>query len=185
MMRLSVVRPSVLAATRRIRVAAVARQATRLFSLALLGTAAAVAPGGAAAFTFKDGTTLHCIARGEPVEEYNAPPGHPLILRNHIAITEPNGSGYRIVWNAAKLGSLPPDMHDFIFFHECAHASVPTRDEFVANCVGLMAMRGAGRAGFAVETRLAAFYGRNSSYWQKTLECANANREAPVPLAPR
>jgi hypothetical protein len=155
----------------------------RLLRITLFGTALAAA-GGAAAFTFSDGTALQCIARGELVEEYNAPPDDPLVLRNHTGITQPTGSGYRITWNAAKLGRLPPDVHDFIFFHECAHATVPTRDEFVANCVGLKAMRAAGRAGFAVETRLAAFYGPNSFYWQKTLECANANRNPPAPPAP-
>ncbi len=157
----------------------------RLFRRTLCIAAIAVTAGGAAAFTLSDGTTLQCIARGEPVAEYNAPPGHPLVVRNQTGLAEPTGSGYRITWNAAKLGSLPPEVHDFIFFHECAHASVPTRDEFLANCVGLKAMRAAGRAGFAVETRLAAFYGANSIYWQKTLECANAKRDAPAPAAPR
>ena len=80
-----------------------------------------------------------------------------------------------------KLNSLPPDVHDFIFFHECAHARIPTRDELRANCVGLKAMREAGRAGFAVESRLAAFYGPGNDYWAKTLRCADAESAAPSP----
>ena len=72
-------------------------------------------------------------------------------------------------------------MHDFIFFHECAHASVPTQSEVTANCVGLQAMRTAGRAGFGVESKLAAFYGQNNPYWSKTLSCANAFKESPKP----
>ena len=156
----------------------------RLLRLALFGTALAAA-GGAAAFTFSDGTTLQCIARGGPVAEYDAPPDHPLVRRNHVAITEPDGAGYRITWNRARLASLPPEVHDFIFFHECAHASLPTRDEFVANCAGLKAMRAVGRAGFAVEARLAAFYGPGNLAWQKTVACANAGSNPPALPAPQ
>lgn len=135
----------------------------------------------AGAFTFSDGTTMRCIAAGQPVEEYDAPPGHELVVRNHTGVVEANGSGYRIVWNPASLNRLPPDMHDFIFFHECAHASVPTRDELIANCVGLQVMRASGRAGFAVETRLGAFYGPSSEYWRQTVACADAGTKPRAP----
>lgn len=84
------------------------------------------------------------------------------------------GSSYQIVWNAQKLAALPAVVHDFLFFHECAHAKVPTTDEVQANCTGLIDMRAAGRAGFAVETRLAAFYGAANDYWKNTLRCADA-----------
>lgn len=152
-------------------------------ALCLLGihAAALVASRGAVAFTFADGTSTRCTARSGPVAEIAAPPGHPVLLRGRIALTEPTASGYHIIWNEPQLKTLPPEMHDFIFFHECAHALVPTNDELTANCVGLQIMRAAGRAGFAVEAKLAAFYGPASLYWQKTLECANAARE-PVKL---
>jgi len=133
-----------------------------------------VAGREAAAFTFSDGTTMRCIVGGAPIEEIMAAPSHPVVQRGRIAITGKVGSSYQIVWNEAQLQALPPEMHDFIFFHECAHASVPTQSEVTANCVGLQAMRTAGRAGFKVESRLAAFYGPNSAYWQQTLACANA-----------
>jgi hypothetical protein len=138
-----------------------------------------VVGGEASAFTFADGTTTRCTARGGTVAEVMAPQGHPVIARGRIALTERAGSGYRIIWNEAQLRTLPREMHDFIFFHECAHALVPTEDELTANCVGLQIMRAAGRGGFAVESKLAAFYGAGSEYWRKTLECANAAR-APV-----
>jgi hypothetical protein len=142
---------------------------------------ALTASRAADAFTFADGTTMRCIVEGQLVEEYVAPSDHPLVVRNHTGIVETHGSGYRIAWNAANLNSLPPDVRDFIFFHECAHASVPTRDELVANCVGLKAMRAAGRAGFAVEARLGAFYGAGSEYWRRTVECADAVKNPPAP----
>ncbi len=164
---------------------AAARDAARRGALRrlLLCTAAMVVSHAVSAFTFSDGTTMHCFAAGQPVAEYEAPPKHPLVAANHAGLVEPDGSGYRIAWNTAILSTLPPEMHDFIFFHECAHASVPTRDELLANCVGLKTMRAVGRAGFAVETHLGAFYGRGNEYWRETLACANASdKPAPPPV---
>ena len=143
---------------------------TRVFAGCVLFALAA----NAAAFTFSDGSTMQCLVGGKPIEEEIAAPSHPVIGQRRIALTEPAGGTYRIVWNEAQLEALPPEMHDFIFFHECAHASVPTKSEVAANCVGLQAMRTAGRAGFKVESRLAAFYGPDNAYWRQTLACANA-----------
>ena len=145
-------------------------------SLALCGILA-VAPQ-ASAFTFSDGSAMRCYVDGAPIDERFAPVS---VLHGRIALTERAGASYQILWNEAQLKTLPAQMHDFIFFHECAHASVPTQDEVVANCVGLQAMRAAGRAGFAVESKLAAFYGPGSVYWRKTLACANAFKPAPSP----
>ncbi|HEY2864151.1 MAG TPA: hypothetical protein VGK37_11080 [Casimicrobiaceae bacterium] len=124
------------------------------------------------AFTFADGTTASCIARGEAVPEYSPPPGTEAMTFTGRTLRV--GSGYQIVWNAQKLSALPPQVHDLLFFHECAHAKVPTTDEVQANCVGLKDMRAAGRAGVAVEARLAAFFGATNDYWVNTLRCANA-----------
>jgi hypothetical protein len=145
------------------------------------GGALLAVTSAAAAFTFTDGTTMRCLVGGSPVPEIAMPASLPPAVLRRIALTERAGSGYRILWNEAQLKTLPPEMHDFIFFHECAHASVPTQNEVTANCVGLQAMRSAGRAGFAVESKLAAFYGAGSEYWRETLACANAYKEAPKP----
>ncbi len=150
----------------------------------LVGVAAMAVSRAVGAFLFSDGTTMHCFAAGEPVMEYDAPPTHPLVVANHAGLVEQNGSGYRIAWNADILQNLPPEVHDFIFFHECAHASVPTQDEVLANCVGLKTMRAVGRAGFAVETRLGAFYGPGNAYWRKTLACANGSDNPATPPIP-
>ena len=148
---------------------------------ALLYAAALIAMRDASAFTFADGTTTRCTVRGGAVAEVAAPAGHPVVVRGRIAITEPAGSRYRIIWNEAQLKTLPPEMHDFIFFHECAHALVPTPDELTANCVGLQIMRATGRAGVAVEAKLDAFYGPGNEYWRKTVECANAVKDPAKP----
>lgn len=141
-----------------------------------------VAAQQATAFTFSDGTSASCVARGETVLEYSPPPGTEVM--NFTGRTVKVGSGYQIVWNAQKLAALPPAMHDFLFFHECAHAKVPTTDEVEANCVGLRDMRAAGRAGLAVEAKLAAFYGANNGYWVSTLRCANAEAKPAGATAP-
>lgn len=142
----------------------------RLEFVVAVGCLAAAQQAGA--FTFSDGTSATCVARGETVSEYAPPTGTEVM--NFTGKTVKVGSGYQIIWNAQKLAGLPPAMHDLLFFHECAHAKVPTTDEVEANCVGLKDMRAAGRAGLAVEAKLAAFYGATNGYWVSTLRCANA-----------
>jgi len=139
-----------------------------------------VMAAGACAFTFTDGTISTCTAAGRTVIEIDSPPGSAIHKMGYTGITSQAGSGYQINWNTEKLMSLPAVVHDFIFFHECAHARIPTRDELKANCEGLKDMRAAGRAGFAVESRLGTFYGVGNEYWAKTLKCANEDA-APAP----
>src|SRR5262245_44065967 len=94
------------------------------FSLLALLTLTA---GSAEAFTMSDGTTVRCTsARGLPVIEVYEP--FPTSDYTGITVSLPDGSA-RITWNQQKLNSLPREAHDFIFFHECAHAKVPTSDE--------------------------------------------------------
>jgi hypothetical protein len=142
----------------------------RLEFVVAIGCLAAAQQAGA--FTFSDGTSASCVARGETVPEYAPPSGTEVM--NFTGKTVKVGSGYQIVWNAQKLAALPHEIHDLLFFHECAHANVPTTDEVQANCVGLKDMRAAGRAGLAVEAKLASFYGATNGYWVSTLRCANA-----------
>ena len=140
-------------------------------TLRLLLWATAALAGPALAFTFADGTTARCTARGQVVPETDLSQGaEPPPFAGRAV---PEGSGYRILWNMAKLDALPPAMHDYLFFHECAHARLPTRDETEANCVGLQDMRAAGKAGPEIEAKIAAFYGSGSDYWARTLRCAD------------
>jgi len=147
--------------------------------LVLYGAALLLAPPLAAAFTLADSTRVDCIAGGKQVVEVDASPADEVYRLGRTAIVTSTGSSYRITWNATKLQSLPAEVHDFMFFHECAHARVPTQDELKANCAGLKEMRAAGRAGFAVETKLAAFYGPRNAYWENTLKCAAAEAGSP------
>lgn len=139
----------------------------------------------ASAFMFSDGSTMRCIARGEVVPETYAPAGDPFEALGRVGRVEKWGNGYRITWSAQRLKSLSPEAHDFIFFHECAHAQIPTEIELAANCAGLLAMRRAGRAGPAFEQKLRAYFGGHP-YWEDTFRCADeedakAGRVAPPP----
>ncbi len=134
-------------------------------------------PPGVFAFTFSDGTSASCIAAGRAVSEVDAQ--GPAAAGFTGKAVDDEGEP-RIVWNRAKLAALPPVMHDYIFFHECAHLRVPTRDEIKANCVGLKDMRAAGRAGAKVEAEIAAFFGAGNDYWARTLRCANDEPTAPA-----
>jgi len=129
-------------------------------------------PRTAAAFTFRDGSTMACVARGAVVLEVFAGPDDPFARLNRVGLAEKTGDGFRITWNQQRLQMLPPELHDFVFFHECAHATVPTESEPEANCAGLKAMRAAGRAGPAVEAKLRAMF-PNNAYWTETFACAD------------
>ena len=59
-----------------------------------------------------DGTTTRCHRPRRACCGNRCPADHPVVVRGRIAITEPTGSGYRIIWNEAQLKTLPPEMHD-------------------------------------------------------------------------
>jgi hypothetical protein len=136
-------------------------------------------------FTFSDGTTTSCrTSSGKIVEQVYLPQlAANFVVAGYTGVTTslPDGSA-RITWNIGKLNSLSAAPHDYIYFHECAHAHVPTSDELVANCVGLVDMREAGRSSPGVESELQVFhaalgdmgppYGTGSQFWAKTAQCA-------------
>ena len=139
----------------------------------------------AQAFTFSSGQNTTChSANGQPALEVTVPTlGGPFHTGyTGITMVAPNGSA-QITWDGPKLTSLPAPVHDFIYFHECAHAHVPTSDELVANCVGLADMRAAGMATPAIEAQIGQFhaslgdmgprYGIGTTYWNNTVQCAD------------
>lgn len=115
---------------------------------------------------------MTCTAGGVAVLEVMTEPDDPFTRLNRIGLAEKTSDGYRITWSRQRLQTLPPELHDFVFFHECAHAMVPTESEPEANCAGLKAMRAAGRAGPAVEQKLRAMF-PNNAYWTATFACAD------------
>src|ERR1700726_1817154 len=88
--------------------------------------ASLVASGGADAFTFADGTSASCVAGGKTVTEVDAEASQAGVDFTGKPVR--TSSGFLIIWNAERLKALPPEVHDYLFFHECAHARVPTAD---------------------------------------------------------
>jgi hypothetical protein len=143
-----------------------------------------VRPDAAAAFTFSDGAQAPCLTDEGVATEYVHPPGDATAPGGFIGFTHLDpAAGWIIDWNGLMLSSAPSYAHDFIFFHECAHAKARTFDELKANCLGLIDMRAAGRAGPKIEARLAVYhqklgymgrqYGWGNDYWARTVACAN------------
>jgi hypothetical protein len=158
---------------------------TMALSFALVAAMAGSATT-AAAFMFSDGTTGQCIARGEIVPEALAGPADTE-MANRIGWAHRVGDKWQITWNAGRLNALPHELHDFLFFHECAHVRVPTEVEIEANCAGLIQMRAAGRAGPEYEQRLKSVVAIKQPYWRNTFACADdsaARAEAGAPPKP-
>jgi hypothetical protein len=145
---------------------------------ASLAVAGAFATSAAHAFAMADGTIVQCIARGAVVPEVYAGADNPFAKLGRTGLAERIDGGYRITWNTERLASLPPEVRDFIFFHECAHARVPTENELEANCAGLLDMRAAGRAGPAFEKKLRSYF-PGVAYWADTFTCADAAAKLP------
>jgi hypothetical protein len=152
-------------------------------AILLTGIASAIASCAASAFMFADGTTAQCIAHGQVVQEKIAALGDPAVAKR-TALTSRAGDGWQIVWNQERLKALPPELRDFLFFHECAHARVPTDVELEANCAGLIDMRAAGRAGPEFEARFQKQVDMRHAYWIDTFECANEHRRRATSSRP-
>ncbi len=158
---------------------------TTRFRAALAASLLALAfAGPAAAFTFADGMPGQCVVGGQVATEIYALPTDPFVPQNRTALTERTDAGGRITWNVERLRGLPPEVRDFLFFHECAHLRVPTDVELEANCAGLRDMRAAGRAGPAFEARLRSYFPADNEYWNETFRCANAGKAPPAAPAP-
>ena len=102
-----------------------------------------------------------------------------------------DGAGWPIiVFNRFELGRYPPVVELFAYHHECAHLTLPTTDEVLANCEGLLAMRRSGDITPALEATLRdthysfteldlQYGGSGRAFWDATVECAD------LPLLPR
>ena len=146
---------------------------SRTFQALVSALALLAATSPAIGFTFRDGSTMQCVVDGEVIVEVVPPPGDAFYAQPRTGHAVRSGEGYRILWNQARLQSLPDEVHDFIFFHECAHARLRTENEADANCTGLLDMRAAGRAGPAVEGRIRALFGTGNRFWAETFACAD------------
>jgi hypothetical protein len=159
---------------------------------AALALMVAIPARPAQAFRFSDGTVGSCRDHnGRIVGETISP-----VPQYYTGLTRPTGDGrWTISWDAQKLSALGAAARDYLFFHECAHAKVPTADELQANCQGLIDMRSARRSSRAREAELARFhaalgymgyqYGQGAILWQRTMQCAGGGTPGQAEMSTR
>ena len=158
------------------------------------------APFSGLAFERSDGITVHCeVTRGDEsriVREVWLGHGdvgdrHPA-LGGAAAVVRPGADGWPVIFFdsvvfRAMLAS-DPHMSDFIFYHECAHAQDPKRDEIEANCEAYLELEKLGvltpeRLDALASThkkmlRLPSRYGGSGEiFWERTLSCVKSRRD--------
>ena len=96
-----------------------------------------------------------------------------------------DGAGWPIiVFNRFELNRYPPVVELFAYHHECAHLTLPTTHEVLANCEGLLAMRRSGDITPALEATLRdthysfteldlQYGGSGPAFWDATVGCAD------------
>lgn len=153
----------------------------------------------AQAFDRSDGVQVQCIVEhnGEQriVNEVWLGHGdtgdrHPE-LGGAAAVVRPDEQGWPVIYfdrvTIKPMRENEPHMLDFIFYHECAHATDPTRDEIAANCEAYLELDRLGMMNETLEHALARSHrkmmrlpsrygGSGAAFWDKTMACVNARR---------
>ena len=100
------------------------------------------------------------------------------------AIATYNNEGWpMIVFDVSKLRALPMVAIRYTYYHECAHLSLPTRDEIRANCVGLINMRKNNdilpreeailrEVHYSLNVLPRQYGGNGRVFWDATIKCA-------------
>ncbi len=167
----------------------------RLILLSLLS----VALPAAQAFDRSDGATVQCVIerQGERrivPEEWlghgDHGDRHPA-LGGAAAVVRPDKDGWPVIYfdnvTIKSMREKDPHMLDFIFYHECAHATDPARDEIEANCEAYLTLDRLGLMSEALERALAhthrkmmrlpsRYGGSGAAFWDKTMACVSERR---------
>lgn len=171
--------------------------------LPALMLALSVATGIAHAYERSDGSVVQCVVerngeRRVVVEEWlghgDAGDRHPE-LGGAAAVVRPDDDGWPVIfYDRVTIRSIrenDPHMLDFIYYHECAHATDPTRDEIGANCEAFLELERLGLMNETLEAALARTHrkmlrlpsrygGSGAAFWDKTMACVNEQRHAPA-----
>lgn len=159
----------------------------------------------AGAYERSDGVSVQCVIErnGEQrvvPEEWlghgEAGDRHPA-LGGAAAVVRPDKEGWPVIYfdqvTVKGIRANDPHMLDFIFYHECAHASEPTRDEIDANCEAYLQLEQLGMMNETLERALAhthrkmmrlpsRYGGSGAAFWDKTMACVSERRaQARVP----
>ncbi len=153
------------------------------------------------AFDRSDGVQVQCVVErgGERhiVEEVwlghgDAGDRHPE-LGGAAAVVRIDEQGWPVIsFDRVTIKSIrdkDPHMLDFIFYHECAHATDAARDEIEANCEAYLELERLGMMNEELEHALARTHrkmmrlpsrygGSGTAFWDKTMACVNARRTA-------
>ncbi len=170
------------------------------------------AASGAQAFERSDGAKVECVVerngeRRVVPEQWlghgDAGDRHPE-LGGAAAVVRPDKDGWPVIYfdnvTIRQIRASDPHMLDFIFYHECAHATGPERDEIGANCEAYLEMEKLGMMNEALDKALARTHrrmlrlpsrygGSGAAFWDKTMECVNqrhalaggSETQAPAP----
>ena len=87
------------------------------------------------------------------------------------------------MFDVSELKKLPMIAVRYVYYHECAHLSVPTWNEIEANCVGLLNMRKNNdisrreetvlrRVHYALKYLPPQYGGTGKILWDATMRCA-------------
>jgi len=171
--------------------------------LSILLALIAIRAPGAGAFERSDGTPVQCVTErnGERrivPEEWlghgDTGDRHPA-LGGAAAVVRPDKDGWPVIYfdhvTIKGIREKDPHMLDFIFYHECAHATDPARDEIDANCEAYLELERLGLMNEALDRALAhthrkmmrlpsRYGGSGAAFWDKTMACVNERRARPV-----
>ena len=96
-----------------------------------------------------------------------------------------DGYGWPVmIFDVFQLSHFPLIVSRYVYYHECAHLSIPTLNEVTASCVGLINMRRNGHIDELGENTLRLvveslvvlppqYGGSGKVLWDATLNCAN------------
>jgi hypothetical protein len=148
----------------------------------------------AMAFDRSDGLLVHCeverngerrITPEEWLGHGDAGDRHPE-LGGAAAVVRHDQEGWPVIFfDKVTVKSIllnDPHMLDFIFYHECAHATDITRDEIAANCEAFLELERQGLMNEKLERALAhshrkmlrlpsRYGGSGVAFWDKTMAC--------------
>ncbi len=163
---------------------------------ALLVPLALLAPSAAQAFERSDGSIVSCeVERNgvrRTVQEVWLGKGavgdrHPE-LGGAAAVVRTDAEGWPVIYfDNVVFGAMlarDPHMADFVFYHECAHATDPARDEIEANCEAYLQLEQLGLMNAEMQEalarthrrmlRLPARYGGSGEvFWERTKACVS------------
>ena len=150
----------------------------------------------ASAFDRSDGVKVECtverngerrVTREEWLGHGDSGDRHPE-LGGAAAVVRPGEDGWPVIYfdrvTIKAMRESDPHMLDFIFYHECAHATDPTRDEIAANCEAYLELERLGMMTDSLQQALARTHrkmlrlpsrygGSGAAFWDKTMACVH------------